>query len=300
MRYYQSESFDGIFRDLVTDLRHAPESRPRGQLIRELLVPTLRLTNPRRRLLSSPARGANYCFATGEFLWYFRGARDLESLEYYNPRMRQWSDDGLTLNSAYGAILAPQWAAMAEVLKNDPDSRRAVATIYSADYLTRVTKDVPCTSTLQFFIRNDQLHLHVTMRSNDVIWGLTNDLFSFTLLQETFLLLLKAGGQFPSLELGNYYHTAGSMHLYERHFEMAEQIEAETQVMGAPAMAPLDSAGLSKLVKDEEWLRGHPQSVLNEGAYEGGVRWMARKLNEHRAIVDKKAYDALVAWPFGK
>lgn len=288
MRYYQADNFDGIFRNLVTDLFHAPESQPRGQLIRELLVPTLQLTNPRRRLLSSPARDANYRFATGEFLWYFRGASDLESLAYYNPRMRQWSDDGLTLNSAYGAILKPQWMAMAAVLRADPDSRRAVATIYSGDYLTRVTKDVPCTSTLQFFIRENRLHLHVTMRSNDVIWGLTNDLFSFTLLQECFLLLMRS--EYPTLELGHYYHTAGSMHLYERHFDMAEQIMDETRVAIAPVMGPINRPELVRLVADEAWLHKNPSSFIDESRYEpGGVRWMVMKLNEHRAIVDARA-----------
>jgi thymidylate synthase len=288
MRHYVADNFDSIFRDLVTDLLYARESRPRGQRIREQLVPTLQLTNPRARLLSSPARDANYRFATGEFFWYLRGARDVESVAYYNPRMRQWSDDGVTLNSAYGAILIPQWRGLIDVLRADPDSRRAVATIYTSDYLTRETKDVPCTSTLQFLIRDGRLHLHVTMRSNDVIWGLTNDLFSFTLLQETFLIVMRK--YFPGLELGDYYHTAGSMHLYERHFVMAEEISNETRVGVSTPMLPLDGRGIQRLLRgDEAWLRLNPGSCLNELAYHGGVRWMVAKLNEHRALVDARA-----------
>ena len=62
----------------------------------------------------------------------------------------------------------------------------------------------------------------VAMRSNDVVFGYCNDVFTFALFQQLMLNDLRA--IYPDLELGNYYHHAGSMHIYERHYEMAKNI----------------------------------------------------------------------------
>ena len=105
------------------------------------------------------------------------------------------SDDGLTANSAYGArifkknkIIANetlnQWEYVKNELMNDPDSRRAVVHIRVPQDSATAKLDVPCTLTLQFFIRDKKLHMIVNMRSSDIIFGLTYDVPAFTLFQE--------------------------------------------------------------------------------------------------------------------
>jgi thymidylate synthase len=94
-----------------------------------------------------------------------------------------------------------------------------------------------CTLTLHWFIRQDKLHLIVNMRSNDVILGFTNDVFQFTMLQEMMLMQLR--GTYPNLELGCYYHNAGSMHVYQRHFAMIDKIIADERALEMP-MIPMD------------------------------------------------------------
>ncbi len=294
----EGDSYEEIQHQLAEELLGAREVAPRGQKVRELLGVQLRLSDPRSRLTASPARAANYGFAAGEFLWYLRGANDLESIAYYNKRMRDFSDDGRLVHSAYGfrvgieARLAEpgeerdqQWTRVVEELVRDRDSRRAVMTIFSPYDLKRAlspgTKDVPCTLSLQFFVRDGGLHMHVAMRSNDAIWGLANDLFSFTLLQEVMLLDLRAAGL--DLALGEYVHTAGSMHLYERHFEMAEKILGENSSLALP-MPPLTSPGdLERLLTGEEYLRTNDAKLGCIFAEGTGERWLFDRLVEHRA-----------------
>jgi thymidylate synthase len=103
------------------------------------------------------------------------------------------------------------------MLKRDPDSRRAIIHIRTPYDSEHARLDVPCTLALQFFIRDGSLHLHVSMRSSDVILGITNDVPAFTLLQE--LMALQLG-----VDLGEYVHCSNSMHIYSRDFEMAEAI----------------------------------------------------------------------------
>ena len=52
------------------------------------------------------------------------------------------------------------------------------------DLLNFQHKDIPCTVSLQFLIRENKLHLFVNMRSNDVFLGLPHDIFCFTMIQE--------------------------------------------------------------------------------------------------------------------
>lgn len=306
-RIFEGGSFDSIYEQLIRELISAPdhESAPRGQRIRESLAVTLVLTDPRGRVLENSARGLNCGFAVGEFIWYWQGKRDLETMLYYNRRMADFSDDGRTLNSAYGHRMMgswmdgelSQWNVCVKTLLDDPDSRRAVLLINSAADQRKAagpggSKDVPCTLSLQFFVRRGRLDLHVHMRSNDAVWGLSYDLFSFTMFQEMMLLTLRTFPRFVGLELGTYYHTAGSLHIYERHFELADRISGEYLVdrLGpihrydhAPPMEPVP--GLDEMValcRDERLLREGTVRRIDESAHHGGLRWMAGSLNQHR------------------
>lgn len=306
--HIQGWSFDSIYFHLLKQLSESPQyiCSPRGQKIKENLAVTLVLDNPRARLLSCKKRNTNYGFAVGEFLWYWQGKQDLETMLYYNKRMKDYSDDGETLNSAYGHRLKgaqdlplggissiSQWEVAVATLKQDSDSRRAVLHINrGSDQLRAVlhgSKDVPCTLSLQFFVRQNRLELHVHMRSNDVMWGLTYDLYSFTLFQECMLLELQQEEKFKDLRLGAYYHTAGSLHLYEPHFEQAAEIVREygLGVELQRSQKPLESLhDLDRLAEVEESLRtGSPPKVVSTYLTAGldtTAEWMADRLLDHR------------------
>jgi thymidylate synthase len=79
-----------------------------------------------------------------------------------------------------------------------------------------------CTFAIQFFIRNGYLNMIVNMRSNDAIWGLTNDAFCFAMLHRLMYVALRS--TYPALRLGVYTHIANTLHVYERHYEMAQKI----------------------------------------------------------------------------
>lgn len=303
-------NFDSLYYNLLSALTKYPQyiCKPRGSLIKESLAVTLVLHNPRSRLLTCNSRATNYGFAVGEFLWYWSGKQDLETMLYYNKRMKNFSNDGKTLNSAYGYRLRQkyffaantngtgetQWETCKKTLLDDPDSRRAVMLINlpedEREAVVIGSKDVPCTLSLQFFVRENKLDLHVLMRSNDVIWGLTYDLFSFTLLQECMLLELQKYPQFANLRLGSYYHTAGSMHLYETHFKQAEQIVDEYSKMNAVdligprcVMEPITSlVGLETICSLEEKLRKKEIDHIDYSEWSGSLAWMVDQLNVHR------------------
>ncbi len=101
---------------------------------------------------------------------------------------------------------------------------------------------------IQFLVRGAKLHCMVNMRSNDVILGLNYDLFFATMLQERLALELGVG-------LGWYAHRANSLHLYERHRDMAEAIAAAAAIKSRPMAAMGETDSISRFLAVEEAFR---------------------------------------------
>jgi thymidylate synthase len=199
-------------------------SSPRGLEIKETLNASLILSDPRKRYLTDPriieARGYSYAYLAAELFWYFKNRNDSDFISCWSSFWNNIKNDDDTVNSAYGYRLrkhcGDQWRFVVDELKRDPSSRRAVLHIKDANDNGQA-KDTPCTLSLQFFVRENRLHLITNMRSNDVIFGLGYDLPFFTILQE--MMANELG-----VPLGRYYHNAGSLHIYKRHYEMANAV----------------------------------------------------------------------------
>lgn len=86
------------------------------------------------------------------------------------------------------------------------------------DHLFHANVDTVCTYSINFCIEDGRLHMTVMMRSNDVIFGFTNDAFCFWNLYQFMFALLQL--DYPNLREGSYTHIVNSMHVYERHYAM--------------------------------------------------------------------------------
>jgi thymidylate synthase len=187
----------------------------------EILGAHLRLTQPRRRFVDvPPLRLLNPAFAVAEALWILSGSDD-DWIFQYNRALTRYADDGV-LRGAYGPRMR-RWNGIdqldrtRQLLQHDPDSRQAVIQLYDPQRDTLGHRDVPCTLGYRFYLRRGRLHMHTTMRSQDVWLGFPYDIFTNTLIQE-----LLAG--WLGAELGEYHHHIDSLHLYAEHASAAEQL----------------------------------------------------------------------------
>lgn len=250
MRLYSN--FTSAYYQLLYDVYHTPQfvCSPRGQKIKEILGYQFTITNPRDRLPFHKARKFQPSYFAAESTWYFAGLSRTDWIANYSAFWNNISDDGLHANSAYGArIFKPhdriaqmlsqdwtQWQYIIDELKGDNDSRRAVVHIRTAQDSVLAKKDVPCTISLQFILREDNLHMFVTMRSSDCVFGMGNDVPAFTLFQEAMALeLTQALGR--QIDLGDYVHTSHSLHIYEKDFAQVEEI-LKTCVGDCPGAMP--------------------------------------------------------------
>jgi len=248
-----AESFDELQSWVLSSLlTEGHQTKPRGLETLELFPVTFTLTQPRNRCVANPERRWNMPLAIGEFCWHVSGSNKLQFIEYYAKRWREFAEDGSTIRgSCYGHRIfsqpsdcRSQWQQIVEVLRADPQSRRAVLNFQERTEDLVNEKDVPCASTMQFFVRNSRLHAIASMRSNDAIWGLPYDVFLFTMFQE--LLASELG-----LPLGTYTHTVGSLHLYERHFDLARRI-ISVPLVPADEMPAMEQHGQLRTFLDLE------------------------------------------------
>lgn len=177
-------------------------------------------------------RGISYPYLFAEAIWYMTGREDVEFIGKFAKLWTRISDDGVTNNSAYGAIMFHRYgfdqvAKVIELLKKDPESRRAVINFNVPNEHVIETKDEVCTVMLQFMIRDDMLHCTAVMRSNDIWYGLPYDVAFFCSLQQ--YIANRVG-----VPVGYYTHFTSSLHVYENFVSELEKLPScrETAVPG--------------------------------------------------------------------
>lgn len=194
-------------------------TNPRGEKCLEIENFTYHC-NPFVRFNSFKGRNFNVKYLKREMAWYVKAdPRDLSIAEH----AAQWGKIVANgkLNSNYGSYwFGPHGALhIAKLLTQDPMSRRAVIPMYGTDtdHMDIEAKDVPCTLAIEFRIRDGRLNARAIMRSQDILWGMANDLPTFSFLQEIVANLVGA-------EMGTLSVSVGSFHVYESRMHMFNDI----------------------------------------------------------------------------
>ena len=210
--FITADSADELFEKVVSALSDNPIED--SKMAYELVNANLQLTNPTKNTMCNCIRKMPLRYAIGELLWYNSCNPTWKAIYPYSKFWKGISDDGSTVNSNYGWCIRnkygfDQWEMVKKLLQSNTNSRQAIIHIKEArNLLDNPTKDLNCTIALQFLLRNNKLDLIVTMRSNDIWLGLPYDLFNFTCMQIQMAMEL-------GVDIGTYYHNAGSLHIYK-------------------------------------------------------------------------------------
>jgi thymidylate synthase len=253
------EMWTKILRRLVED---APQVGSRDGASRELVGYRGVLDSLNDTFLQNPSRNLDPRYAGAELLWYLTGESRVAMMQSYAPSYARFAENDGIAHGGYGTRirgttemrasgLEGQLQGIVEVLKNHPESRQAVMAMWrDTDLPHAVTldkKDVPCTLTLQFLLRDRRLHLVVNMRSNDVWMGMPYDVWCFTAMQR---LVAAAVDARP----GQYVHCVGSMHVYDRNVEKAWEALARVD----------DGYKMLDVGRKWTWSTSPPRSVFSE------------------------------------
>lgn len=201
----------------------AEKTKSRAGMVFDLGPAYFEFTNPENQILTIRNRNYNPYFAIIEASWVLGGSNDLESLTKVINGYRRYSEDGQTLNGAYGHRIknyfgSDQIESAIELLRTDPSSRRAVVTLYSPNDLTnQKSLDIPCNISFCLKVRNGLLDITVFNRSNDLFLGIPYNVFVFNIVQRYAASRLNLG-------LGVQRHFTDSLHLYERNVSSVDEI----------------------------------------------------------------------------
>ena len=258
---------DGVngYVDLVQHvLNNGSVAAPRGMETREIEDVTIYINNVFAALPVGVNRGTVSGIGAVEACQIMSGMSRPKLVVAVGPQFINYTEDSGFFHGSYGTRTRGQFDVVIDRLRNDPDSRQGVVTLWNPELDSLPgKKDYPCTVMHQFRIRDNKLNMSVYMRSNDVWLGAAYDFFQFTRVQIAMASVL-------GIEPGTYAHHVGSLHIYENNYEAAGLLKKTSNVEEQPyvtgrtwrevessaqlAMDAVDNRSLiSRLNPNEKW-----------------------------------------------
>lgn len=179
-----------------------------------------------------------------ELLWFLRGETNVKSLAEKNVHIWDaWTDKDGELGPVYGKQWR-KWATrytkysqpevyydidqIANVImqiKCNPDSRRLIVNAWNVDDIDKMALP-PCHMVFQFYVANNKLSCHLYQRSGDAFLGVPFNIASYALLTHMI-------AQVCDLEVGDFVHSFGDLHVYNNHIEQINE-----QLIRTPKVLP--------------------------------------------------------------
>lgn len=177
-----------------------------------------------------------------ELLWFLKGESNIKYLADNGVKIwNEWANEKGELGPVYGV----QWRHwkksngeeidqiknLIHDLKTNPYSRRHIVSAWNVGEIDQMALP-PCHSFFQFYVSNNKLSCQLYQRSADIFLGVPFNIASYALL--TMMV-----AQVCDLELGDFVHTLGDVHLYSNHLEQAkEQLSRTPFVLPTLKMNP--------------------------------------------------------------
>ena len=159
-----------------------------------------------------------------ELLWFLKGDTNVKYLQDNGVKIWDaWADESGDLGPVYGkqwrrwetadGQVIDQIQSMIDTIKTNPDSRRMVVNAWNVGELDSMAL-TPCHCLFQFYVSDGRLSCQLYQRSADVFLGVPFNIASYALLTHMI-------AQVCGLQVGEFIHSFGDVHLYNNHFEQA-------------------------------------------------------------------------------
>lgn len=201
-----------------------------------------------------------------ELLWFLRGDTNVKYLRDHGVSIwNEWADDQGELGPVYGS----QWRSwptegggsidqikqVLQQLRDTPDSRRIIVSAWNVAELSNMALP-PCHLLFQFYVANGKLSCQLYQRSADVFLGVPFNIASYALLTHMV-------AQVSGLQVGEFIHTFGDVHLYQNHFSQAlTQLEREPTELAKLRINPEVNDLFAFTYQDFEVLDYNPQAHI--------------------------------------
>lgn len=181
-----------------------------------------------------------------ELLWFLKGETNIRYLHENGVTIwDEWADKDGNLGPVYGS----QWRSwpssdggtvdqitqVIDQIKKNPDSRRLLVSAWNPGEIHKMALP-PCHLLFQFYVADGKLSCQLYQRSADLFLGVPFNIASYALLTHMV-------AQVCGLQVGDFVHTFGDVHIYSNHFE-----QVQLQLSREPRKLP--ELKLNPLIKD--------------------------------------------------
>jgi thymidylate synthase len=160
-----------------------------------------------------------------ELLWMLNGD---SNIHYLNENGVTIWDEWANENGELGPVYGKQWRSwqasegrvidqitwVVDQIKANPNSRRLIVSAWNVGEIDQMALP-PCHLLFQFYVSGGKLSCQLYQRSADVFLGVPFNIASYAMLTMMF-------AQVCNLQMGEFIHTFGDLHLYLNHIEQAK------------------------------------------------------------------------------
>lgn len=230
---------DSLRQRAISSIPSEPIDGPYEELLRDILVNgTAKLDRTGTGTISVFGRQIRWDLSKGfpicttkkvhlksiiyELLWFIKGSTNIKYLNDNGVRIwNEWADS----NGELGPVYGKQWRSwpdykggtidqlqeVIDTLRENPDSRRIIVSAWNVADIPNMNLP-PCHALFQFYVANGKLSCQLYQRSADVFLGVPFNITSYAL----FTMMV---AQVCGLELGEFIHTFGDVHIYANHID---------------------------------------------------------------------------------
>lgn len=160
-----------------------------------------------------------------ELLWFLNGDTNVKYLQDHNVRIwNEWANEQGNLGPVYGhqwrswttreGNTIDQISELIHSIKTNPDSRRLIVSAWNVGDIEKMALP-PCHCLFQFYVADGKLSCQLYQRSADVFLGVPFNIASYALLTHMI-------AQVCDLEVGDFVHSFGDVHIYTNHIEQVK------------------------------------------------------------------------------
>ncbi len=181
-----------------------------------------------------------------ELLWFLKGDTNIKYLKENGVSIwDEWADEDGNLGPVYGhqwrswpghhGATIDQISDVVNTIRTNPDSRRLIVSAWNPADIPQMALP-PCHCLFQFYVADGKLSCQLYQRSADTFLGVPFNIASYALL--TLMI-----AQVCDLQVGEFIHSFGDVHLYTNHLEQVElQLSRDIR--------PLPQMHLNRDIKD--------------------------------------------------
>lgn len=204
-----------------------------------------------------------------ELIWFLKGSTNVKYLQDNDVRI--WNEWALP-DGELGPIYGYQWRSwpmangqhvdqikqVINSIKSNPDSRRHIVSAWNVAQLDEMQLP-PCHILFQFYVADGKLSCQLYQRSADLFLGVPFNIASYALL--TMMV-----AQVTGLQLGDFVHTLGDVHIYNNHIPQVElQISREPRNLPTLTIKP-DVKSIDDFTFDDFMLSNYDPHAHIKGA----------------------------------